>query len=102
MVAACQRLVKPNGVVFFSTINRTAKSYLMMIIGAEYVLRWVPKGTHEHAKFIRPSELLNFTDRANLACTDITGVHYHPVMKHFYLANNVDVNYMIMTRPHAQ
>ncbi|WP_434339459.1 bifunctional 2-polyprenyl-6-hydroxyphenol methylase/3-demethylubiquinol 3-O-methyltransferase UbiG [Motilimonas cestriensis] len=102
VIAACRQLVKPDGVVFFSTINRTAKSYLMMIIGAEYVLRWVPKGTHEHQKFIRPSEFLNFTDQVGLQCTDLTGVHYHPILKNFYLAENVDVNYMLMTKPLAE
>lgn len=101
VIRACKALVKPDGVVFFSTINRTAKSYLMMIIGAEYLLRWVPKGTHEHHKFIRPSELLSYTDAAGLQCQDLTGVHYNPLSQSFYLGPNVDVNYMLMTKPLA-
>ncbi|RJG48644.1 bifunctional 2-polyprenyl-6-hydroxyphenol methylase/3-demethylubiquinol 3-O-methyltransferase UbiG [Motilimonas pumila] len=99
VIQACAALLKPDGMIFFSTINRTLKSYLTMIVGAEYVLRWVPKGTHEHDKFIRPSELLNFTDRANLKCEDLTGVLYQPLSQRFYLDQNVDTNYMLMCRP---
>lgn len=99
VIQACAQLLKPDGVIFFSTINRTLKSYLTMIIGAEYVLRWVPKGTHEHEKFIRPSELLSYTDQANLKCENLTGVLYQPLSQTFYLDQNVDTNYMLMCRP---
>ncbi len=95
VVLACSQLVKPGGNLFFSTINRTTKSYLMMILGAEYVLKWIPKGTHKHKKFIRPSELLAATDNADLHCSNITGVHYNPLLNDFTLGRNVDVNYML-------
>lgn len=98
IVAACQKLVKPNGLCVFSTINRNPKSYLFAIIGAEYVLRLLPKGTHEYTKFIKPSELAGFIRAASLELFDSTGLHYNPVTKHYWLAQNMDVNYMLATR----
>ena len=99
VVAACARLVKPGGMVCFSTINRNPKSYLFAIVGAEYVLRMLPKGTHEYAKFIRPSELARWARDAGLEVEDLTGMTYNPLSRHYRLdANDVDVNYLVMTR----
>jgi len=98
VVMACAKLVKPGGHVFFSTLNRNIKSYLMGIVGAEYVLKLVPKGTHDHSKFIKPSELMAMTDHAGLLPRDMTGLHMDPISQGFYLsANNVDVNYLLYT-----
>lgn len=98
IVRACMRLVKPNGQVFFSTINRNPKSYLFAIIGAEYVLRMLPRGTHEYKKFIRPSELVGFMRDANLTLEEMIGLHFNPLTQHYWLAPNVDVNYMLSAR----
>ena len=98
IVEACMRLVKPGGYVFFSTINRNPKSYLFAIIGAEYVLRMLPRGTHEYQKFIRPSELAGFIRDAGLTLQVMIGLHFNPLTQHFWLAPNVDVNYMLATR----
>lgn len=98
VVSACAALAKPGGHVFFSTLNRNIKSYLMGIVGAEYVLKLVPKGTHDHSKFLKPSELMSMTDNAGLLPRDMTGLHMDPVTQGFYLsANNVDVNYLLYT-----
>ena len=98
IVRACMTLVKPGGCVFFSTINRNPKSYLFAIIGAEYVLRMLPRGTHDYAKFIRPSELAGYIRDAGLVLDEAIGLHYNPITKHYWLAENVDVNYMLSTR----
>ena len=98
IVKACFDLVKPGGHVFLSTINRNPKSYLFAIIGAEYVLRLLPRGTHDFKKFIRPSELVSYVRLAGLNYEHITGLHYNPLTKYYWLAPNVDVNYMIHTR----
>ena len=98
VVKACATLVKPGGHVFFSTLNRNIKSYLMGILGAEYLLKLVPKGTHDHGRFIKPSELIAMTDEANLFPRDMTGLHIDPLSQGFYLSNkNVDVNYLLYT-----
>ena len=98
VVMACAKLVKPGGHVFFSTLNRNLKSYLMGIVGAEYILKLVPKGTHDHSKFIKPSERMAMTDQAGLLPRDMTGLHMDPISQGFYLsANNVDVNYLLYT-----
>ena len=94
VIAACARLVKPGGQVFFSTINRNPKSYLFAIVGAEYVLRLLPKGTHDFAKFIRPSELENWTRGAELELKELTGMSYNPFSKQYSLGRDLDVNYM--------
>jgi len=94
-IAACAKLVKPGGTLVFSTINRTPKSYALMIVGAEYVLNLVPRGTHEYAKFIRPSELQRWARNAGLDCVDITGMRYDPVFKRASLGRDVDVNYLM-------
>ncbi|GLR10727.1 bifunctional 3-demethylubiquinol 3-O-methyltransferase/2-polyprenyl-6-hydroxyphenol methylase [Mixta theicola] len=98
VVQACARLVKPGGEVFFSTINRNAKAWLMAVIGAEYVLRMVPRGTHDVKKFIRPAELLHWVDETPLREKHIIGLHYNPLRDSFRLAPGVDVNYMLHTR----
>jgi 2-polyprenyl-6-hydroxyphenyl methylase/3-demethylubiquinone-9 3-methyltransferase len=98
IVRACAKLVKPGGHVFFSTLNRNVKSYLMGIVGAEYLLKLVPKGTHDHSRFIKPSELMQMTDDAGLLPRDMTGLHMDPVSQGFYLSDrNVDVNYLLYT-----
>lgn len=94
-VAACSALVKPGGSVFFSTINRNPKSWLFAIVGAEYVLKLLPKGTHEHKRFIKPSELANFARLAGLSVQTLTGMTYNPVNKIYKLGKNIDVNYMM-------
>ncbi|MCY1425938.1 Ubiquinone biosynthesis O-methyltransferase [compost metagenome] len=97
VIQACQRLVKPGGQVFFSTINRNPKAYLLAIIGAEYLLKMLPRGTHDFKKFIRPSELGAWCRGAKLAVKDIVGLTYNPLSKTYKLGNDVDVNYMIQT-----
>jgi len=96
VVMACATLVKPGGQVFFSTINRNPKSYLFAIVGAEYVLRLLPRGTHDFAKFIRPSELTRWMRAAGLDSRDITGMTYNPLTGVYKLdPRDVDVNYMV-------
>ena len=94
VIAACRTLVRPGGHVFFSTINRNPKSFLFAIVGAEYVLRLLPRGTHEYQKFILPSELEEWARHAGLSLADSTGLHYNPLTRNYWLAPNVDVNYM--------
>ena len=98
IVAACAALVKPGGAVFFSTINRNPKSFLFAIVGAEYVLNLLPKGTHEYAKLIRPSELAQHCRDAGLVVTDLTGMTYNPLTKVYALGRDVDVNYLMAAR----
>lgn len=99
VIKACMRLVKPGGHVFFSTINRNLKSYLFMIVGAEKVMKMMPNGTHDHKKFIKPSELLHWIDHSGLFCHHMTGLHYIPLVDQFKLSDrNVDVNYMVHTQ----
>lgn len=97
VVEACSRLVKPAGHVIFSTINRNPKSYLFAIIGAEYLLKLLPKGTHDFAKFIRPSELQRWIRPTSLESLDMTGLSYNPLTREYSLSQDVDVNYMIAT-----
>lgn len=94
VVAACQRLVKPGGLVFFSTINRNPKSYLFAIIGAEYLLNLLPRGTHDYAKLIKPSELATWSRQAHLTLRDQIGMGYNPLTKKYFLQNSLDVNYL--------
>ncbi|GAC34328.1 bifunctional 2-polyprenyl-6-hydroxyphenol methylase/3-demethylubiquinol 3-O-methyltransferase UbiG [Paraglaciecola polaris] len=96
VVEACSRLVKPGGTVFFSTLNRNIKSYLMAIVGAEHILKLVPKHTHNHDKFIKPSEMLSWIDATPLLSKHMTGLHVSPFTQQFYLSDkNVDVNYIV-------
>jgi 2-polyprenyl-6-hydroxyphenyl methylase/3-demethylubiquinone-9 3-methyltransferase len=101
VVKACAAMTKPGGTLFFSTINRNPKSYLFAIIGVEYVLKMLPKGTHDFAKFIKPSELTSWIRDASLELQDITGLLYNPITKNYKLSqSDVDVNYMIsVTKP---
>ena len=94
-VQACAKLVKAGGHVFFSTINRNLKSYLFAVIGAEYVLRLLPRGTHDYARFIKPSELARFCRGAGLTVEHITGVNYNPLSKIYVLGGSTDVNYIL-------
>jgi 2-polyprenyl-6-hydroxyphenyl methylase/3-demethylubiquinone-9 3-methyltransferase len=96
-VRACARLVKPGGLVFFSTINRNPKAYLFAVVGAEYVLGLLPKGTHDYARFITPSELSRFGRSSGLLTTEMIGLHYNPITRNYWLAPNTDVNYMLAT-----
>jgi len=98
IIAACTKLVKPGGDVFFSTINRNPKSFLFAIVGAEYVLRLLPAGTHEYEKFIRPSELDGWARAVGLALQSSIGMHYNPVTREYSLGPNVDVNYLMHFR----
>ena len=98
IVAACMQLVKPGGKVFFSTLNRTATSYLFAVIGAEYIAKLLPKGTHDYARFIRPSELAGFVRAAGLDALEFKGVVYNPWSRKFSLAQDTSINYMLMCK----
>ena len=98
VVQACADLVKPGGNVFFSTINRNPKAFLFAIVGAEYLLRLLPAGTHEYAKFIKPSELDEWARAAGLELQDSIGLHYNPLTREYWLEANLDVNYMMHFR----
>ncbi len=95
IISACAKLVKPGGMVFFSTLNRLPKAYLLAIVAAEHVLKMVPKGTHEYKTFIKPSELSQTARNAGLELQGITGIEYNPFNKRFSLGNDIDVNYII-------
>jgi len=97
IVRACAQLVKPGGSVFFSTINRNPKAYLFAVIGAEYVLKMLPKGTHEYKKFIKPSELSAWARYAGLNVGQLKGIEYNPLTDHYSLGDDVSVNYLINT-----
>lgn len=98
VIAACAKLVKPGGWIFFSTLNRNPKSYLFAVIGAEYVLNMLPRGTHDYAKFIKPSELAQSCRNAGLNIADLTGMSYNPLSKIYSLGNDTSVNYMVACR----
>ena len=98
VVRACTELVKPGGWVFFSTINRNPKSFLFAIVGAEYLLRMLPKGTHEYAKMIRPSELASYCRAAGLSLEQTRGMEFNPLTQRYWLSGDTSVNYLIATR----
>jgi 2-polyprenyl-6-hydroxyphenyl methylase/3-demethylubiquinone-9 3-methyltransferase len=98
IMAACARMAKPDGWVFFSTLNRNPKSYLFAIVGAEYVLNMLPKGTHDWSKFIKPHELAAFARQAGLDSVELMGMTYNPFLKTYRLERNTDVNYMLACR----
>ncbi len=98
IINACRKLVKPDGHVFFSTVNRNAKSYAMAIIGAEYIMKLLPKGTHDFKKFIRPAEMDQWIRAAQLRTQHISGMTYNPLTGHCSLSDDVDINYLV----HAQ
>ncbi|MDX8382497.1 MAG: bifunctional 2-polyprenyl-6-hydroxyphenol methylase/3-demethylubiquinol 3-O-methyltransferase UbiG [Ghiorsea sp.] len=97
-VAACAAMLKPGGLFFFATLNRTPESYIKAILGAEYVLGWLPKGTHQYAKFIKPSEMIAAVRRADLQEKDMQGMSYALLSGHFYLSHHLDVNYLGFAR----
>lgn len=97
IVAACAALVAPGGHVFFSTINRNPKAYLLAVIGAEYVLRMLPRGTHDYARFIKPSELVRWTRGAGLDAGELRGITYNPLTGRYALGRDSDVNYLLHT-----
>ncbi len=95
VIHACARLARPGGKLFFSTLNRNPKAFALAIVGAEYILGMLPRGTHDYSKFIKPSELDRWIRDAGLELTDITGIHYNPLLQQYKLADNVDVNYIM-------
>ena len=95
IIHACAKLVKPGGLVFFSTLNKTVKSYLLAILAAEKVLKLVPDGTHDHDKFIKPSQLIAWAEENQLKCIDASGIHYNPITENHKLASDLDVNYIL-------
>ncbi len=98
IIKACATLVKPGGHVFFSTLNRHLKSYLFAILGAEYLLKLLPKNTHDYAKFIRPSELSAWARQASLLLEELKGITYHPLSRYFQLTDDISVNYLLYAR----
>jgi len=98
IVSACERLLKPGGLVFFSTINRNPKSYLFAIVGAEYVLRLLPRGTHEYSKFIKPSELATWCRDAHLSLCEQAGMGYNPLTRKYFMQKSLDVNFIARYR----
>ena len=98
VVASCAALVKPGGHVFFSTLNRNTKAFLFAIVGAEHVLKLLPKGTHEYAKFIRPSELSSFARAAGLEVLELAGLEYNPLTQRYWLSDDTSVNYLVACR----
>jgi 2-polyprenyl-6-hydroxyphenyl methylase / 3-demethylubiquinone-9 3-methyltransferase len=98
IVNACHSLVKPGGWVFFSTINRNPKSYLFAVVGAEYILNLLPKGTHDYAKFIKPSELAQWARQAGLQLHEFKGMEYNPLTQRYWLSPNTSVNYLLACR----
>jgi 2-polyprenyl-6-hydroxyphenyl methylase / 3-demethylubiquinone-9 3-methyltransferase len=102
IVEACATLVKPGGWVFFSTLNRNAKAYLFAVIGAEYIARMLPRGTHDYARFIKPSELGGFARAARLEVVEIKGITYRPFSKRFGLSDDTSINYLMACRRPAQ
>lgn len=101
VVASCARLVKPGGQVFLSTLNRNPKAYLFAVIGAEYVLQMLPKGTHDFARFIKPSELTRWCRQSGLETDELIGMTYNPLTRHYALGRDTSVNYMIRATRNA-
>lgn len=99
VINACATLVKPDGMVFFSTINRNMKAYLFAVVGAEYLLKLLPKGTHDYAKFIKPSELEAWARASDLQLNDLTGLSYNPLTRRYSLGKDIDVNYIASCTP---
>jgi 2-polyprenyl-6-hydroxyphenyl methylase/3-demethylubiquinone-9 3-methyltransferase len=97
-IASCAQLVKPGGLIFLATLNRTAKAFALAIVGAEYVMRWLPRGTHDWRKFVKPSELSHPLRRAGFAIECLTGVTYNPLADRWSLSRDLDVNYMLAAK----
>lgn len=100
-VTACARLVKPGGQVFLSTLNRNAKSYMLAVVGAEYVLNLIPRGTHDFTRFLKPAELVRLCREAGLEVLEIAGLHYNPFSREAWIDRKTDVNYLIRARRDA-
>jgi len=98
IIRACAEMVKPGGLVFFSTLNKTIKSYLLAILAAEKIFKLVPDGTHEHDSFIRPSTLISWAETNDLKCIDAAGIHYNPITENHKLITSLDVNYILCCR----
>ncbi|PXX47923.1 MULTISPECIES: bifunctional 2-polyprenyl-6-hydroxyphenol methylase/3-demethylubiquinol 3-O-methyltransferase UbiG [Aquitalea] len=98
VVRSCARLVKPGGWVFFSTLNRNAKAYLLAVVGAEYLLNMLPRGTHEYARFLKPSELSRMARNAGLEISNVSGMSYNPLTRIYALGEDTQVNYLMATR----
>ncbi|KGJ90092.1 bifunctional 2-polyprenyl-6-hydroxyphenol methylase/3-demethylubiquinol 3-O-methyltransferase UbiG [Colwellia psychrerythraea] len=98
VIQACSTLVKPGGLIFFSTLNKSIKSYLLAILAAEKLLKIVPDGTHDHDKFIRPSQLISWAEESGLKCIDASGIHYNPITGNHKLNDSLDVNYILCCR----
>ncbi|MEH8022838.1 bifunctional 2-polyprenyl-6-hydroxyphenol methylase/3-demethylubiquinol 3-O-methyltransferase UbiG [Gallibacterium anatis] len=101
IIRSCRQLLKPDGVLFMSTINRTLKAWALVVIGAEYILKMLPQGTHDYEKFIKPSELLAYCDQVGLTCQQLKGYHYNPLTGNFWLNDDVSANYWGVFR-HSQ
>lgn len=101
IVRACAQLVKPGGTVFFSTINRNPKAYLFAVVGAEYVLKLLPRGTHDYAKFLRPAELARLCREAGLSVSEVVGMSFNPLTKTYSLGRDTSINYLIRARRDA-
>lgn len=93
IIRSCRQLLKPDGVLFMSTINRTLKAWALVVIGAEYILKMLPQGTHDYEKFIKPAELLAYCDQVGLTCQQLKGYHYNPLTGNFWLNDDVSANY---------
>lgn len=102
IIHACAKLLKPNGQLFLSTINRNHKAKLMLIVGAEYIARLVPKGTHDFNRFIRPSELMAWVEQSGLNVAGVIGMEYHLLSNEFKLGPNIDVNYILLAQKNSQ
>jgi 2-polyprenyl-6-hydroxyphenyl methylase/3-demethylubiquinone-9 3-methyltransferase len=98
VISACAKMVKPDGLVFFSTLSKSIKAYLLAIVAAEKVLKLVPAGTHDHDKFIRPSQLITWAEEYDLQCIDACGIHYNPITQNHKLTDSLDVNYILCCR----
>jgi 2-polyprenyl-6-hydroxyphenyl methylase/3-demethylubiquinone-9 3-methyltransferase len=98
VIESCAKMVKPGGLVFFSTLNKTLKSYLLAIVAAENIFKIVPKGTHDHDHFIKPSSLIAWAESFDLKCIDTSGIHYNPITENHKLAPGLDVNYILCCR----
>ena len=101
VIAACAKLVKPGGAVFFSTINRNTKAYLFAVIGAEYLLKLLPRGTHEYARFLKPSEISRWSKECGLEPTEFIGMSYNPLTGKYSLGSDTTVNYLVRTTRHV-
>ena len=100
-VAACATLAKPGGQVFLSTLNRNAKSYMLAVVGAEYVLNLIPRGTHDYTRFLKPAELVRLCRNAGLEVLEIAGLHYNPFSRQAFMDSNTDINYLVRARRNA-